>query len=345
MTGMAIERAALVANPGSREGVAAADSAAALLRGAGVEAEVLVSERPGHCRELAAAAAREGFDLVASVGGDGTLGEVANGLMDVDGAPPLAIIPAGTGNDTAKALRIPHDLAGALDLIFTGQPLPLDVSEVNGTRFVGLGAMGFAARVGEAANWWKSGYRRPWGRAFGQRIYHIASAHYMLFGPRSLRGGVHCDAYDLDGIIFTIIITPNPGLDGVFVPCPAARAGDGKLDVLVVRARTPRGRKLTMAQKVRTAYGTVHGTHLKEPWVDCFQTAGEIRIELSEESFFMGDGDTLCRGKRFLVRPLPGALRVMLRPQGQQDDRAPASDTAPPGVTTAACSGPVGRGT
>jgi len=314
VTTLLARRAVLVANPGSREGVSAADVAARLLRESGVEARVLISERPGHGRLLAADAAREGVELVISVGGDGTLGEVANGLMDVDGAPALGIVPAGTGNDTAKALRIPRDVPRAVDLILSGQAHPLDVSEVNGVRFVGLGAMGFAARVGEAANWWKSGYRRPWGRAFGQRIYHIASAHYMLFGPRSLRGRIHCDAYDFDGIIFTIIITPNPGLDGVFVPCPAARVGDGKLDVLVMRARTPKGRKLTMAQKIRTAYGTVHGTHLKEPWVDCFQTSEEIRIELSEDSFFMGDGDTLCRGKEFLVRPLLGALRVLMRP-------------------------------
>jgi diacylglycerol kinase (ATP) len=99
--------------------------------------EVRTTERPGHATELAAAAATEGFDIVAAVGGDGTCSEVVNGLLDGEvprGNSVFTVVPAGTGSDLIRTLRIPKGLGEALEIAAHGEDRPSDVlvAEVEG---------------------------------------------------------------------------------------------------------------------------------------------------------------------------------------------------------------------
>ncbi len=88
----------------------------------------------GDGAELARAAARSGASLVVAVGGDGTINEVVNGLMDSEASrearPALGILPAGSGSDFVRSLRIPRDLRAALDVIAAGRLRPIDVGEI-----------------------------------------------------------------------------------------------------------------------------------------------------------------------------------------------------------------------
>src|SRR5437879_1409415 len=67
-------------------------------------AEVVITERVGHATEIARAAADDGFAPVVAVGGDGTLHEVANGLLQARQPAPLCAVPCGTGNDFVRSL-------------------------------------------------------------------------------------------------------------------------------------------------------------------------------------------------------------------------------------------------
>src|SRR5690606_34098964 len=126
---------------------------------AGVRYELFVTEGPGHAESIARESAGDGARLIA-VGGDGTLHEVGNGLMhralherkDRDGLEPptLGWIPAGTGNDLARTLRIPKSPRQALALILAGTARLVDVGEVNGRCFFNVSGVGFDARVAEA---------------------------------------------------------------------------------------------------------------------------------------------------------------------------------------------------
>jgi len=92
------------------------------------------TEKKGHrnAGSLTKEAIREGYDLIIGVGGNGTLNEIANELTKSNRKIPLAIIPAGKGNDFAKALNIPLSPKQALDLAIHGRPMPIDVGKVNG---------------------------------------------------------------------------------------------------------------------------------------------------------------------------------------------------------------------
>jgi len=80
---------------------------------------VKFTKGPGHATELAREAVREGYDRVVSMGGDGTLNEVGNGL--VGSGVALAVIPAGTGNDWVRTAGVPRDLAEGCRLAFQGR--------------------------------------------------------------------------------------------------------------------------------------------------------------------------------------------------------------------------------
>jgi diacylglycerol kinase (ATP) len=95
----------------------------------GLTGDALISEAPAHLGELAVLAAEDGADVLVVVGGDGSVHETVNGLVasgranDVE----LAVFPRGTGKDFVRSLRIPRDLAGAIDVAKGGRARTIDV--------------------------------------------------------------------------------------------------------------------------------------------------------------------------------------------------------------------------
>ena len=107
------------------------------------------TQRQGHAIELARAAVAEGFDAVVALGGDGTVNEVANGLMGSDVA--LLALPGGATNVFAKLLGIPADLVDAtehvLGLADDWRVRRVDVAIVNGRGFLFSAGVGLDAAV------------------------------------------------------------------------------------------------------------------------------------------------------------------------------------------------------
>ena len=103
------------------------------------------TQRPGHARELAEAAAAAGEKEIACLGGDGTLSEVVRGLGGR--FVTLYLIPCGTGNDFAKVFSLPKDPVAALEAQLTGTPRPVDVGRLNGECFINVSGSGFDVEV------------------------------------------------------------------------------------------------------------------------------------------------------------------------------------------------------
>jgi YegS/Rv2252/BmrU family lipid kinase len=125
-------RALLIRNPASAGARAQAERLARLVRGlaeAGIETEVRLTEHRGHAVDLARQAAGS-VELVIAAGGDGTVHEVASGLVAAGANTPLALAPFGTGNDIAHLLGITGDEA-ALGAVRRPAPVALDTIEVS----------------------------------------------------------------------------------------------------------------------------------------------------------------------------------------------------------------------
>ena len=88
-------------------------------------------------------------DLVIAAGGDGTLNEVLNGLMNLSEVtrPTLGIVPLGTANDFATGCGIPRDPEKALALCMKGKQVPVDVGKANGHWFINAASCGFGAEI------------------------------------------------------------------------------------------------------------------------------------------------------------------------------------------------------
>ena len=94
-------------------------------------------------RNEAHRAARAGFDLLVAAGGDGTINEVVNGIAPLKRRPKMAIIPAGTTNDYARALKIPRDnIVKAAEVIKKNQTVKMDIGQAGKNYFINIAAGG-----------------------------------------------------------------------------------------------------------------------------------------------------------------------------------------------------------
>jgi diacylglycerol kinase (ATP) len=114
------------------------------------------TKHPGEGVELAASAARKGAKLIIACGGDGTISEVANGILSVDSDAELGILPSGTGGDFRKTIAIPARAAGAARILRNGQTRAIDAGKITFTNdhgelesryFLGVASFGMSAEV------------------------------------------------------------------------------------------------------------------------------------------------------------------------------------------------------
>jgi len=180
---------------------------------------------------LAHGAVEAGSELVFAVGGDGTVRACAEALAGTE--VPLAIVPRGTANLAARALGLPSRLEAALAIGFAGRDRRIDLAAADGICFAAMAGIGLDAAVVDATPRWLK-ERLGW-------------AGYAMSGITHLAGRRHAFSVCLDGgQVLTraarCVVVGNAGvLPGGFVLLPAARLGDGLLDVGILTARDPLG--------------------------------------------------------------------------------------------------------
>lgn len=128
--------ALLIVNPGARRAARASEAALRALERAGVACERAVTERPGHATEIARDRA-SAFDLVFTLGGDGTAMEVITALAGT--GPPVAILPGGTGNILVRSFGIPLRVARAVPVLLAGEEAHIDLGRLGDGRHFAIG--------------------------------------------------------------------------------------------------------------------------------------------------------------------------------------------------------------
>lgn len=296
------KRVAVIVNPisgsGGGKGVARAraELAASAIAGRGLEVEVFVTERPGHARELAAAAVEEGVSTVIAWGGDGTVNEV--GCAAAFRNVTFGIIPSGSGNGLARELRIPFDPVRAIDVALGGRECWIDAGEIDGRLFFNIAGIGLDARVAHrfAA---KTRVRRGVGR-------YVALTARELFLYRPARHTVFADGATLRTRALLIAIANARQYGNGAIIAPDARLTDGRLDVVVVAARSPWA---ALVQAPRVFMGQI----ARVPDV-AMRAAVDIQVTSAGPVVYHVDGEPYVGGARLDARPRPGALRVAVPP-------------------------------
>jgi diacylglycerol kinase (ATP) len=225
---MPIDRFYVIVNPTAGRGAAARalSLVEAEMARTGAAYTVVQTERRGHAAELAEAAARGGWPAVVAVGGDGTVHETVNGLMNAaDGGVsiPLGIVGVGSGNDFAKLAGVPTDPAQAIRRLASAQAKTVDVGRVNGQWFSNGVGIGLDAAVAVEVD------RRRRFRGLAMYL-HALSRVLRVFSPPRMT--VEVDGERLADGPMTLVTVGNGGRHGGgFWICPDARIDDGVLDV------------------------------------------------------------------------------------------------------------------
>lgn len=137
----------VIVNPAAGRGKAlkALPKIEAALKEMGLSHELARTEAPDHATVLAQEAAKAGYDIVACVGGDGTVSETGRGLIGTNTA--LALLPAGTGNDFARALGLHRKLDLAIRTLRDGNVQAIDVGRFGQHTFLNSVGVGFDGLV------------------------------------------------------------------------------------------------------------------------------------------------------------------------------------------------------
>ena len=159
----AVDKPVVIVNPRSGGGLSEkrwAGLVGALTDGLGAF-DTRFTEAPGHARTLAQEESQRGRSLVIAFGGDGTISEVADGLVATGGTAELGIIPRGTGGDFRRSLGIENEIAKAAEHLRKSKPRSIDVGRVSfvahdgsktSRHFVNVTSVGFSSVVASRAN-------------------------------------------------------------------------------------------------------------------------------------------------------------------------------------------------
>jgi diacylglycerol kinase (ATP) len=269
------------------------------------------TEYPAHATELAAAAARAGNQLVLAAGGDGTIHEVANGLLG--SSTVLAPLPAGTTNCFTRDLGLPapsdnnpHWLLEASERLLAGTVQSMDIGECsNGRSFLLWAAVGVDSRIVESVE----PRSRPLKR-FGIAGY-IAKATLPFLLYQGCHTRVSVDNETVEGDMLAVIIS-NTRLyaGGLFNLSPCSIFDDGELDIWILRGR------YSPHMLLHSAF-IMAGRHTNRP--DIIHLSGRhVIIETETPQPFHLDGE-LSRNTPITCTVAPGLLRI-LSPQDAPAD-------------------------
>jgi diacylglycerol kinase (ATP) len=252
--------------------------------------DCVMTERPGHARDLARTAAVQGIERVIAVGGDGTISEVANGLAGSTTA--LAIIPAGTGNDCARNLGIPADPLAAARLALSGVHRAIDLGEIQTSRgptyFVNVAGFGFDAEVAARVE------HLPAWVAVGSTLPYVLGVLQALWQYQAPRISISTDGRDIERRCFVVAVANGPSYGGGMQVAPDARPDDGVFDVCMI-GDVSRTEVLRLVPKM---YSGGHRTHRAVEFLRCT----ELHASSAASVHCQADGE--------LVGNLPATFKI-----------------------------------
>ncbi len=288
----------VVVNPqsGTKRGLSVLDRVRPIFKDAGIELDVRTTQYRGHALEIARTVDLNATDGICVIGGDGTVHEVADGLMQrhESHSVPLGIIPAGTGNTLAEHLQCTDPLDAARR-IAAGGIYPLDVIRVtmedrivHCVDLVGWGAVADINVTAEKL------------RLLGTIRYTVATLWQVLLASRRRAKLVLDDQEFVGEFLFIVACNPKFAGPGMML-APHAVLGDGRIDVIVVR-------KATRWEMIKLFVKVFDGMHLKLNFVEYHQVRS-FAIESESDDRMDLDGEMKGHAP-IAAQVLPSALSI-----------------------------------
>ncbi len=259
--------------------------------------EVRSTKSAGHGYKLAEEARDKGYDIVFACGGDGTINEVASALVKTD--IPLGIMPKGSGNGLARALKLPWDVDAVVSLALRGETKKVDVGKVDDRYFFATAGFGFDALISKIY----ADKAKRTGRRGIFPYFPIALKEFMTYKPRSTK--IRYDDRIMRVYPFLLTVANTEQYGGSAVIAPGAIPDDGLLDICIVEDISP-------IKALKLAFNMFKG-NIDE--LDGFKRvlANSIEIVMDGGTHYVhADGEAFDSGERVKVSVIPKGLTVLV---------------------------------
>ena len=229
----------------------------------GLDGPAFLSQRGGHLVQLTQEAASQGAELLVIVGGDGTVNEVARGLLQRyelgEGVPDIAVIPQGTGRDFARTFSLPRKTSDALEVTHSGEVQTIDAARVSYQTADGATASSYFANVASAGMSGAIAKRaNTTTKALGGKASFLIATLSVFSRWRPREMTVTVDDVERQGRMHDVLVANCRFLGGGMKMCPDADPTDGLFDVLTIGS-------ITKTDLTRTLPKIYRGTHLPHP--------------------------------------------------------------------------------
>ncbi len=261
---------------------------------------------PGHAVELARQAALDGYEMVVAVGGDGTVHEVVNGLMQApaEKRPILGVVPVGSGNDFAHAVGIPLSPEKALIHALTGTPQRVDIglmTDDHGRQeyFDNTVGIGFDAVVTIRS------HKLPVVRGFLMYLTAVIQTILLNHAPGHFKIKTDGETWGQSTLMLSICNGPREG--GGFLVAPEANMQDGLFHYTLISSCS----RMMMFRLIPEVMRGTHGRFSQVRMGVC----RPFRVESDKPLYIHADGEVFSgfgsNVRSVMFEMLPGALQVV----------------------------------
>lgn len=263
-------------------------------RDTGIIYDIVTTQEKGDGTTLSRNAVKEGYDVIVAAGGDGTVNEVATGL--IGSSVVFAIIPVGSGNGLARGLRIPQNYKDACRLILQGQSKKIDVGQVCDRYFFATSGIGFDAHVGKI-------YDEKPGHSRGILPYfQFAAAEFFNYEPQEIL--LTCTGKTFKYTPFVLTIANVEQYGGGAIIAPGAIPDDGLFDITII---LPTHVLEMLSHLPKLFLGTIDAyPHFRS------HRASSLTITRSSPGPVHVDGEPFIAGEVLEYTLLPQALQVQV---------------------------------
>lgn len=260
----------------------------------GIAYTYVFSKGSGHVSELVRSAVEDDHKKIVAVGGDGTVRETAQVVMGQKDLV-MGILPFGTGNDLARALKIPFDPRGALNVLSGGCVRPMDMGIANGCAFANVAGFGFDTEVIVRTEKFK--------RRFGGMLPYILGVMQAILSLKPIHMHLTADGREINVEALLVAVANGTHYGGGMNVSPSSDPFDGKLDVCLIK-------KVGLIKFLSLLPAFIKGRHINKKPVDYF-TARKLRIESSVSHSINLDGE-LGSSTPVTFEIIPGALNIFV---------------------------------
>jgi len=258
--------------------------------GTGHEFEFAFTTHAGDALNISKKAAKDKFDVIVGAGGDGTINEVASGLIGSNSA--LGIIPLGSGNGVARSYHVPLNIKESIAFLANPKIVKVDVGKVNNHFFLGVCGMGYDAMIGKKFQ--EFGTRGP------LPYFLIGVREFLRFKPENLILEFNEQKISVAPLLITISNTEQYG-NGAIIS-PNANPQDGVMEICIINP-------MSILKAVNSSFKLFNKKIATIPEYNMYKTT-DLKIISEKKGVFHTDGEPHDREIETSIKLLKSAMKA-----------------------------------